>query len=152
MTETLRGEKAIKHCALIHSKPDPSLTPPIREILMFFDTGTALNGYPGVCHGGFVATILDEVTGFVQNVNVEYQNTQSGQDTPVGHMTAYLNTKYLAPVPTPSILLATGRIIKAEGRKLFLEGTLENDKGEILAQCECLYVEARKDPRASAKL
>lgn len=37
------------------------------------DLGDGLNGYPQIAHGGFVATLLDEVCGVLIVLNVEAQ-------------------------------------------------------------------------------
>jgi thioesterase superfamily protein 4 len=36
---------------------------PYREIITIVDLGDGLNGYPQICHGGMIATLLDEVCG-----------------------------------------------------------------------------------------
>jgi len=146
--ETLQTKDTIKRCLTINSKPDDSLDPPVQEVLTFFELGGGVNGYPNVCHGGFVATMLDEVMGILLNVNQEYENDRSGGNQVITHMTAYLNTKYLAPVPTPGVILATANVEKQEGRKIWIKGTLKDNQGKELTIAECLYIQAKNDPRA----
>jgi hypothetical protein len=45
------------------------------------DLGGGLNGYPGICHGGFVATMLDEVCGLLIVLNLE--KTGEGGEGPL---------------------------------------------------------------------
>lgn len=146
--ETLQTQDTIKRCSTINSIPDDSLDPPIQEVLTLFELGSGLNGFPNIAHGGFVATMLDEIMGILLSVNQEYKNDKSGGNEVITHMTAYLNTKYLAPVPTPGIVLATANVVKQEGRKMWIKGTLKDSEGRELTVAECLFVQAKKDPRA----
>jgi acyl-coenzyme A thioesterase PaaI-like protein len=56
------------------------------------------------------------------------------------YVTAYLNTRFVKPVPTPTTILARACITKAEGRKYFTQGTIEDKEGVILARADALYV------------
>lgn len=53
--------------------------------------------------------------------------------------TVYLNITYLEPTPAPAIILGTAKIVELEGRKLFVQGTLENGKGTSYAKAEVLF-------------
>lgn len=150
--KTLKTEDTIIRLLTINSVADPSLDPPIQEVFVFFEVGSGVNGYPDTCHGGFVATMLDEVMGIVLNVNQDYENSKTGRNDNINHMTGYLNTSYLAPVRTPGIILATAKVKKQEGRKLWVDGTLENNERKVLARSESLYIEAKTNPRAHLKL
>ena len=55
--------------------------------------GDGLNGYPQICHGGFVATMLDEVCGILIVLNMEKSiervKESGGTSTPsMNYMTA----------------------------------------------------------------
>lgn len=152
IAETLQTKDTILRLTTINSVPDSSRNPPIEEVLVFFEVGNGVNGYPDTAHGGFVATMLDEVMGIVLNVIQIYENTKTGRNDNISHMTAYLNTTYLAPVRTPGIILATARVTKQEGRKMWISGTLEDSERKVMAKSESLYIQAKKDPRASLKL
>jgi acyl-coenzyme A thioesterase PaaI-like protein len=150
--KTLQTPDTVIRCLTVCSVPDDSLDPPIQEAIMFFEVGSGVNGYPNVCHGGFVATMLDEVTGTILNVNQVYGNNKTGRNDLITHMTGYLNTRYLAPVPAPGIILATAKVAKVEGRKLWINGTLEDSQRRVMAQAESLFIQAKTDPRARTKL
>jgi acyl-coenzyme A thioesterase PaaI-like protein len=152
LAETLQTKDTISRMTTINSVPDPSLNPPIKEVLVFFEVGNGVNGYPSTSHGGFVATMLDEAMGIILNVVQLYENSKSGRNDNISHMTAYLNTTYLAPVKTPGIILATATVTKHEGRKMWISGTLEDSERKVMARSESLYIQAKKDPRASVKL
>lgn len=59
-------------------------------------------------------------------------------------MTAYLNTKFLRPVPTPGAILVQARMIEVkEDRKWRIEGVIRDGEGVVLAQAEALYIRPR---------
>ena len=95
-----------------------------------------------------MATLLDELMGILLTVNQEHANRISGVHDEITHLTAYLNTRYFAPVPTPGIIMGTAKVIKNEGRKITIRGTMEDSTRRELAVAECLFVKAKKDPRA----
>lgn len=113
---------------------------------MFFLVGSDLNGYPGVLHGGIVATLLDEVTGLLLSLqgHVGDASTREAKDAQPGPVTAYLNTKFIGPVPTPGAILVQARMIEVkENRKWRIEGQIRDGKGLVLAEAEALYVKPR---------
>ncbi|TEA22732.1 MFS transporter prlL [Colletotrichum sidae] len=111
----------------------------IREVKALLTLNSGVNGYPGVSHGGIVATILDETIGLVFPVNKANGLVSEGD-----YMTAYLNTTYVRPVRTPQTVLVVVEIIKVEGRKFWIEGRIEDEKGDVLAKAESLYVRLRE--------
>lgn len=82
-----------------------------------------LNPLGGV-HGGFVATVLDSVTGCAVHSLLE---------TGVGYATVDLNVKMIRPVPRDQELTAIGKVINISGRLAVSEGRLQDGAGEILA-------------------
>ncbi|KAE9983244.1 hypothetical protein BLS_009006 [Venturia inaequalis] len=148
--ETLQTDRTVRKCLTLNVAPDDNLNPtiPIREVLAFFELGNGVNGFPNLCHGGFVATLLDEVMGILLSVNQEYLHRERGEVGEITSMTAYLNMKYLAPVTTPGIILGRAKVEKVEGRKIYIRGAIEDGEGKKLTVAEALFVKARKDPRA----
>lgn len=63
-------------------------------------------GYPGVVHGGVIASILDEVVGRVAMVEDHHRFM----------MTVNMLVKYRHPVPIETPLLAVGELTKMKGR------------------------------------
>ncbi|KAI1323667.1 thioesterase superfamily protein [Xylariaceae sp. FL0255] len=136
--ETLNTPKAIEFMLQVYTEPSlQSQTSGqlVDEIKCFLTLGSGLNGHPGVCHGGLVTTILDEVTGLFIPANMKRKLIPRGKI-----MTAYLNTTFIKPVPTNSTVMARGRLVKVEGRKYLTEGTVEDENGNVLARAEALFV------------
>lgn len=116
-----------------HEPSDPKAR--INEVRAFITVDRGVQGYPNVVHGGIVATILDEITGYLPQIN-----RKRGVAPRDYYMTGYLNTTFLKPVRTPSTMLVTARIIKIEGRKLLIEGRIEDENGDVLAKAETLFI------------
>jgi acyl-coenzyme A thioesterase THEM4 len=146
--ETLQTDRTIRKCLTLNTAPDDTLDPPINEVVTFFELGNGVNGFPNISHGGFVATLLDEEMGILLSVNQDYLHKEKGEGVDMTSMTAYLNMKYLAPVVTPGIVLGRAKVVKVEGRKIYIRGALEDSEGKELTVAECLFIKAKKDPRA----
>jgi uncharacterized protein (TIGR00369 family) len=91
--------------------------------LSFFETSegveveysvpSALEGAPGVAHGGIQATLLDETL---------CMTAYAKWGTSV--LTGELTVRYLRPVPTATPLLVRGRLVETKGKSAFIEGAI----------------------------
>lgn len=130
---------------MFYPDPDVDVNPAadrkvIPELKAFFTLGPMIAGFPGVCHGGVVMTIFDEVLSYLIKLN-------RGRGAIKGDswmMTAYLNTTFLKPVQVPNTYLVTASIDKVEGRKAFGSLWLEGEDGVKLAKAEGLFVMVRE--------
>ena len=87
----------------------------------------AFEGAPGRAHGGIVAAMFDDITGYVIGVH----------RTPA--FTGELTVRYLAPVPVNEPLAVRARLESRERRKLFI--TAEAKIGEdTIATCRAIYI------------
>ncbi|MHC1784784.1 MAG: PaaI family thioesterase [Anaerolineaceae bacterium] len=92
-------------------------------------------GYPGVVHGGIIASMLDEVSGRAFMTGDDHQF----------FVTAELKIRYRKPVPIGQILILKGRKGPDGGRKgriAFGIGEIWNTTGALLASADILLVEA----------
>jgi uncharacterized protein (TIGR00369 family) len=138
LAETLKTDDTIKGWVSLYRRPTPS-QPLKDEVRTLLSLSPGLNGYPRVCHGGIVATILDEVLSILVSVCRRAQG-QHGDN-----VTAYLNVTYVKPVPTPGVLLVKGKIHKIERRKNFANGEIVNEQGVVLAKAEGLFVSVHRE-------
>ena len=85
-------------------------------------------GAPGIAHGGAVATVLDDLFGFLLYTVGELAVTRR------------LELDYLAPVllGTPYVLRAAVR--SRDGRKLDLTATMDDAQGRSVATATALFV------------
>lgn len=121
-------------------KGDPG-TGELPELVSISYFGHDLSGHPGILHGGLLATILDE--GMVKACVPALPNH-------VG-MTANLNINYRAPAIAGNYLCLRAKTIKVEGRKAWVEGSIETlvdeSKGEKpvkLVEATALVIEPRQ--------
>lgn len=125
-------DKPEEHGSAISSTGSINGMPPIREYLMLLAVGEDTIGQAGICHGGFLATIMDETSGRLLAVN--------RLDRGSSPYTVLLNITFKAPVAAPSNILVKAYITKVEGRKIFLTSTVQNDKGLICVTADVMFV------------
>lgn len=119
------------------------LSPPMRveikgdRVLAHVHFGAAYEGPPGCVHGGYVAAVFDELLGAAQTLS-----DSAG-------MTARLIVNYRRPTPLRTDLVIEGRLVRVDGRKVFVEATCTAG-GEVTAEAEGLFVTV--DPNVLAAL
>jgi uncharacterized protein (TIGR00369 family) len=85
-------------------------------------------GPPGHCHGGIIATILDEAMGKVNKL------------CNVVALTSEITVKYLKPVPLKQPLHVESRELSVEGRKHINIAEILNEKNEVLARSQGVFI------------
>jgi len=91
--------------------------------------GPAHEGAPGRCHGGVVASLFDDVCGFV--LGILRQPAFTGE----------LALRYHAPTPLYRELACRSRLDRREGRKLFITGDLtDRETGQLLVSATALFI------------
>ncbi|KAG0148164.1 hypothetical protein CROQUDRAFT_655320 [Cronartium quercuum f. sp. fusiforme G11] len=113
------------------------------EAIIFIHLGRSLCGHDGIVHGGLCATILDEALGRIALPNLPSK---------IG-VTASLKLNYKSPTFADQFVVLKTRVSpdpskRPTGRKVWVEGRIENLKGQVLVEAEALFVE----PRAAALL
>jgi uncharacterized protein (TIGR00369 family) len=93
-----------------------------------FRLGKRYTGPPGHCHGGIIATILDEAMGKVNKLRN------------VIAVTSEMTVNYLKPVPLQQPLRVESREVKVTGRKHINMAEILNEKGEVLARSQGLFI------------
>ena len=94
-------------------------------------------GPPGHCHGGIIATILDEAMGKVNKLRQ------------VVALTSQMTVDYLRPVPLNQPLRVESREVSVRGRRHVNMGEILNRKGEVLARGRAVFIAI--DPKMFAK-
>ena len=85
----------------------------------------------GVAAGGVLATLLDEAMAHA------IIPTLAGDRRCA---TVELSTRYLAPVKKGQRLTAEARVVKAGKRIVFVEGSVENERGEAVARADASFM------------
>ncbi|KAF9878124.1 thioesterase superfamily protein [Colletotrichum karsti] len=131
---TLNTPNTIAAWLVLYPRPQPPDWR-VEELCSLITFRDGMIGFPETAHGGVVALVLDEVTG----MTIVAQRPE-GAEPNKDFRTAYLNTTFLKPVPAPGTILVRSRISKIEGRKNFVSAQIEDEKGEVLAKAEVLYI------------
>jgi acyl-coenzyme A thioesterase PaaI-like protein len=99
-------------------------------------------GYPGVVHGGIIASMLDEVMGRV---------FMEG-DPPRFMVTAELKIRYKKPVPVNTLLKLSGHRVKDNGRIGQAIGEIIGPDGDVLVTGEITVVNMPGETMNSSEL
>jgi uncharacterized protein (TIGR00369 family) len=93
-----------------------------------FRLGKRYTGPPGHCHGGIIASILDDAMGKVNKLHH------------VVALTREMTVEYLKPVPLHKPLRVEGREIKKLGRTHINSAEILNEKDEVLARSKGIFI------------
>ncbi|KAI1824322.1 hypothetical protein F4861DRAFT_506420 [Xylaria intraflava] len=107
------------------------------EVVSVVYFGPALAGWPGVVHGGALATVLDESLGRCAILQFP---SRTG-------VTANLELQYRAPTRTHNFYIIRARpmvdeagVKNGSGRKLWVQATLETTGGKVNVESKALFV------------
>src|ERR1700677_4369522 len=93
-----------------------------------FRRGKRYPGPPGHCHGGIIASILDDAMGKVNKLHH------------VVVLTREMTVEYLKPVPLNQPLHVEGREVSVAGRQHINAAEILNEKNEVLARSRGLFI------------
>jgi len=109
------------------------------RVLARFTLGDAYQSYPGIAHGGILATVLDETMGRAVLA------TGSEDGVPRFMVTARLEIRYRHPVPLHQELTARGWIEHDRGRSAQVAGEIALPDGTIAAEGQAAVVAIRPE-------
>ncbi|KAF2852894.1 hypothetical protein T440DRAFT_358290, partial [Plenodomus tracheiphilus IPT5] len=147
--ETLSTDRTMRTCLTLKPSEAADDKWPYKEIVTLVEIGEGLNGYPQMMHGGMAAALLDEVSGVLGQLNLKALLERLKRLNPGGsfvqpsYFTAYLNTTYRSPIPTPGVILCTAKVERAEGRKVWFRSTIEDGAGKVYTVGEALFIEIK---------
>ncbi len=93
-----------------------------------FRLGKRYTGPPGHCHGGIIATILDDAMGKVNKLHH------------VIALTKEMTVEYLKPVPLHKPLRVEGREVSVHGRQHINMAEILNENNEVLARSSGTFI------------
>ena len=94
-----------------------------------FRLSSRYTGPPGHCHGGIIASILDDAMGKVNKLRQ------------VVALTREMTVEYLKPVPLHTSLRVEGHEIEVRGAKHINAAEILNEKNEVLARSRGIFIE-----------
>ncbi|RIL00853.1 MAG: hypothetical protein DCC71_18410 [Proteobacteria bacterium] len=86
-----------------------------------------LCGRDGVAHGGIQATLMDEAMGHAAHAAAD-----AGEDLDIA--TIELSVRYRRPTPTGEPLTIRARLVRSEGRDLWMEGEIRDAEGRVCTE------------------
>ena len=90
-------------------------------------------GPPGYCHGGIIATILDDAMGKVNKLRH------------IVALTKQMTVEYMKPVPLHKPLRVEGSEIRVHGRQHINRAEILNENGEVLARSRGIFIAINPD-------
>jgi uncharacterized protein (TIGR00369 family) len=93
-----------------------------------FRLGKRYTGPPGHCHGGIIATILDEA---MSKLNRLFDASAA---------TSQMRVEYVRPVPLNHSLEVSSRHVSKRGRRLTHAAEIRDEKGTVLARSRGVFV------------
>ncbi|HEV2698742.1 MAG TPA: PaaI family thioesterase [Terriglobales bacterium] len=99
-----------------------------KHFICNFRLGKRYTGPPRHCHGGIIATILDDAMGKLNKLR------------DVLAMTAKMTVEYLRPVPLYKALQVESHEISRRGRRLTHMAQITDEKGTVLARSRGVFV------------
>ena len=88
-------------------------------------------GYPGIVHGGIVASLVDEALGRVH---------MGPADNPRFMFTAKINVTYRKPVPTEKPIRIVAKAVKNTRRLATSVCSIYGPEGDLLAEADAMLV------------
>ncbi|HWW15822.1 MAG TPA: PaaI family thioesterase [Candidatus Dormibacteraeota bacterium] len=104
------------------------LDEPRQTFVCRFRLGKRYTGPPGHCHGGIIASILDDAMGKVNKLHH------------VIALTREMTVEYLKPVPLHKPLRVEGREIEVRGTKHINAAEILNENNEVLARSRGIFI------------
>jgi acyl-coenzyme A thioesterase PaaI-like protein len=114
------------------------------EVTVFHTVPPQFQGYPGIVHGGIVASMLDEALGR-SHMGVDSQNSRF-------MFTAHLDIQYRKPVPVGQPLRIVGWSGKRKTRSATATAAIYAEDGEILAEATAVLVDVPEEMLAGSDL
>ena len=99
-----------------------------KHFVSSFRLSKRFTGPPGYCHGGIIATILDDAM------------SKLNKQRDVIAATSQLKIEYLKPVPLRTPLRVESRELKKRGRRLIHRAEILNEEGTVLARGRGVFV------------
>jgi uncharacterized protein (TIGR00369 family) len=93
-----------------------------------FNLSKRYTGPPGHCHGGIIATILDDAMSKLTKLRG------------VAAVTSQMKIDYLRPVPLHTPLRVHSRAVAKRGRRLIHAAEIVNESGKVLARSRGVFV------------
>lgn len=160
--ETMHANHGVRHWLELYEKPAPGAK--ITRAISLIKYGTGLNGFPGICHGGALFTLMDEAMVHIMVTNTVLEHGRDfvkvgedhwrlllNQGRPVQEVlrgrlaTAEVNIKFLAPVVCPGVVGIETDVLEDKTNTMRLRAVMKDRQGRPVVQAEALWVRVGGD-------
>ncbi|KAI1170957.1 HotDog domain-containing protein [Nemania sp. FL0916] len=155
----LNTERAIPRLIGLHENPFRDINPTstsarfpdlpfiVNSITLVLEVREDLHGFNATVNGGAICAIIDEAMGSIltQNDVLNREAKVKGYiPTSIPNIaaaaTASMDVKYLKPVPTPSVVLATATLTRLGRRSISMRVVVANKDGREYARADGSFV------------
>lgn len=155
--DTMRANHGVQQWVELYEKPTPGAN--VTKAITLVKFGTGLNGFPGICHGGALFTLMDEAMCYIVVANTVLEHgaafmkageeqwrlqifqNKSAQEVLKGRLvTAGMNVEVLAPVLCPGIVGIETDVLEDRGNKMKIRAVMRDRQGKPVVQAEALWV------------
>ena len=126
---TLRTEATIPAWKSLRTREIEDPTHLSATHFLMLSLGNGLDGYHNTLHGGMSGVLLDQS-------NVMCANSVS----PPPNVTAQLDLRYKKSVPVPGVVLCRSVVVRREGKKMWVRGTIEDGEAGVYCESESLII------------
>lgn len=109
----------------------------VTEVRWLVHLGNKMSGWPGVAHGGMQSFLLDEVMAFMLGCS---RRVPGATPLAINTVTVELKVRFLRAMQTPGLLVVEGRVTKHEGRKLWAEAVVKDERGLAISTAEGFFL------------
>ncbi|PSN58958.1 Thioesterase/thiol ester dehydrase-isomerase [Corynespora cassiicola Philippines] len=120
----------------------------IHSSTLMLDLRPGTNGFSGSAHGGLISTLIDEAMGSLVYINHKLYTEMPSNVLNmhgVAMFTASMDVRFLKPLETPQIVLVTASLKNIQGRKVYFDVEVRNEKGVRYASCEGMWMSVSKE-------
>jgi len=103
---------------------------PLGKLFCVFSPNSSVQGHYGIVHGGFAASILDNLLSHLSVLINDYSPCA----------TANLNINFKKPLFVGEEYLLIAELEKQENRKIFIKSRILNDKEEVCLEANSLFI------------
>jgi acyl-coenzyme A thioesterase PaaI-like protein len=108
-----------------------------QRVLMRITLGDVYQGYPGVVHGGILATLLDETMGRAILSGIESYDINQARFM----FTAKMDIRYRLPVPLNQEFIVRGRVDQDRGRLVQVSGEVVLPDGTVAVEASATLLD-----------
>jgi acyl-coenzyme A thioesterase PaaI-like protein len=154
---TMTSNDGVHHWLELHLRPAPGEN--VQKSLSLVKFGHGLGGFPGICHGGAILTLMDEALASImiadmrRETDLDHGSLHKQMWTEIrekrqslaevlkgSYVTAKMDLKFLQPVPCPGVVGIEAEAIEIKEHKMKMRAVMKDSKGTPLLQADGVWV------------